>query len=110
MFLRVGRKKNKNCPSCGEERTYPALTEENKNKAAVLCGRDTVQLRNSKPFELEKLALHMKRAGYDMQSNPYLAMMQLEGHRIVLFRDGRVLIHGTKDVTEARSVYQRYFG
>lgn len=110
MFLRVGKRKNKKCPSCGEERTYPALTEEDRSKAAVLCGRDTVQLRGTKPFELEKLALHMKRSGHDIQSNPYLAMMQLERHRIVLFRDGRVLIHGTKDVTEARSIYQRYFG
>jgi adenylyltransferase/sulfurtransferase len=52
----------------------------------------------------------MKRSGHDIQNNPYLAMMQLQRHRIVLFRDGRVLIHGTKDVTEARSIYQRYFG
>ncbi|MCP8967530.1 ThiF family adenylyltransferase [Ectobacillus ponti] len=110
MFLRMGKKKQAACLSCGEARTYPALNEETGSKAAVLCGRDTVQLRLPYSLDFEQLAEHMKRTGQPLQRNPYLAMTELEGHRVVLFQDGRVLIHGTKDIQEARTLYQRYFG
>lgn len=109
MFLRTGKMKNEACPSCGDMRAYPALYEEGQ-KAAVLCGRDTVQLRQSHAFDFEELKQHMERINQPIQMNPYLAITQLEEHRVVLFRDGRVLVHGTKDSVKARSLYQKYFG
>ncbi|MFX3623712.1 MAG: ThiF family adenylyltransferase [Ectobacillus sp.] len=110
MHLRVGKKKDVSCPSCGSSRTYPALSEYRGKTAAVLCGRDTVQLRHAQAFDFEKLAQHMERIGKPLRRNPYLAIAELDGHRVVLFQDGRVLIHGTKDIAKARTLYQKYLG
>jgi sulfur carrier protein ThiS adenylyltransferase len=34
----------------------------------------------------------------------------VEPHRLVVFKDGRVLVHGTKDISEAKALYHRYLG
>ncbi|NEY21660.1 thiamine biosynthesis protein MoeB [Bacillus ginsengihumi] len=106
-FLKAGKLKNAQCPTCGEHRTYPALQE--KSSADVLCGRDTVQIRHSEPFHLAKMVQQMKASGHHVQYNDYLIITELEGYRTVLFKDGRMLIHGTKDMLKARSLYQKYF-
>lgn len=55
------------------------------------------------------MAREMKAGGAAVEYNGYLMITALEGHRTVLFPDGRMLIHGTKDKREARSLYQKYF-
>jgi len=100
------------CLSCGEERAYPYLAEENRTKTTVLCGRDTVQIRPSKPMEisLETLAGQLGTGGYTVKGNPYLLSVEINEERMVIFQDGRALIHGTKDLTHAKSIYQRILG
>lgn len=44
-FIKLGKIKTDACLSCGSNRTYPYLSYENQTKAAVLCGRNTVQIR-----------------------------------------------------------------
>ncbi|QAV27104.1 thiamine biosynthesis protein MoeB [Neobacillus thermocopriae] len=107
-FLKVNKLKNKQCPSCGEHRSYPSL-QEPKAKMAVLCGRETVQIRHPHSFDLKEMAQQIKASGQKVQYNDYLMITELEGHRTVLFADGRMLIHGTKDLMDARSLYQKYF-
>ncbi|WP_276210410.1 ThiF family adenylyltransferase [Heyndrickxia coagulans] len=106
-FIKAGKMKNKDCPSCGGHPVYPAL--QSQSSADVLCGRDTVQIRHPGAFELENMAREMKAGGAAVEYNGYLIITALEGHRTVLFPDGRMLIHGTKDKREARSLYQKYF-
>ena len=43
--IKLGKIKTEDCPSCGTNRTYPYLSYENQTKTAVLCGRNTVQIR-----------------------------------------------------------------
>ncbi|MEL3972246.1 MoeB/ThiF family adenylyltransferase [Rossellomorea oryzaecorticis] len=103
--------KKPNCPSCGENPRYPYLQYENQLKSAVLCGRDAVQIRpaRTEAVDLERLADQMEYHMERVEKNAYLIACKTGKHRIVLFRDGRALIHGTKDVTEAKSLYHRYF-
>ncbi|SFB03232.1 MULTISPECIES: MoeB/ThiF family adenylyltransferase [unclassified Bacillus (in: firmicutes)] len=110
--MKMTKAKNAGCLSCGEERTYPYLDMENMTKTTVLCGRDTVQIRPSVNGEvsLEKLAQQLSGLGYEVKGNPYLLSVELKGERMVIFQDGRALIHGTKDMTHAKSVYQRILG
>lgn len=110
--MKMTKAKNVGCLSCGEERTYPYLDMENMTKTTVLCGRDTVQIRPSVKGEvsLEKLAQQLSGLGYEVKGNPYLLSVQLNEQRMVIFQDGRALIHGTKDMTHAKSVYQRILG
>ena len=44
-FIKLGKIKTDACLSCGLNRTYPYLSYENQTKVAVLCGRNTVQIR-----------------------------------------------------------------
>ncbi|WP_409303308.1 MoeB/ThiF family adenylyltransferase [Peribacillus sp. SCS-155] len=110
--MKVGRAKKSDCLSCGEHPTYPFLTLENATKTTVLCGRDTVQVRPPRPLniQLEKLKADLSGSGYDVKSNPFLASIEKNGERMVVFADGRALIHGTKDMAHAKAMYQRILG
>jgi sulfur carrier protein ThiS adenylyltransferase len=106
----VQRLKKRDCPTCGAEPGYPYLQYDNQLKTAVLCGRDAVQIRPSKMMDvdLEHMASQLQRHMDRIDRNQYLLACQKGNHRIVLFRDGRTLIHGTKDIVEAKSLYHRY--
>jgi molybdopterin/thiamine biosynthesis adenylyltransferase len=110
--LKMSKAKFAGCLSCGEDRTYPYLNHENMTKTTVLCGRDTVQIRPSSVGEisLERLAGQLSSLGYVVKGNPYLVSVEMGEERMVIFRDGRALIHGTKDLTHAKSIYQRILG
>ncbi|VEF46345.1 thiamine/molybdopterin biosynthesis ThiF/MoeB-like protein [Bacillus freudenreichii] len=101
-----------NCPSCSDTADYPFLSRENQTKTAVLCGRDTVQLTLSRDrgVELKPLAESIRPIVSDLISNVHLVACQFDGHRIVLFRDGRMLVHGTKDIVKAKTVAAKLLG
>ncbi len=104
--------KKKDCPSCGRHPTYPYLNGDNQTRTAILCGRDSVQIRpaHSESLNLETLAERFSLLGVPVNANPYLINVELEGSRMVVFKDGRALIHGTKDISFAKSLYTRYIG
>lgn len=110
--MKMSKAKFAGCLSCGEERTYPYLDHENMTKTTVLCGRDTVQIRPSTPgqISLEQLASQLSGLGYAVKGNPYLLSVEIGEERMVIFKEGRALIHGTKDLTHAKSLYQRILG
>lgn len=103
--------KKKQCPSCGLK-TYPFLSYDKRAKADVLCGRNTVQLRSAAetPPSLHEVALRLKKAGMDVLENPYLLSCQKNEYKLVLFKDGRALVHGTNDVVKARTIYHQWIG
>ena len=110
--IRVEKMKKDNCPSCGERPTYPYLSYEMQTKTAVLCGRDSVQIRPAISHErdLNQLENLLTQQGLKVEKNPYLLSVEVDNHRLVVFKDGRVLVHGTKDITEAKTLYHRYLG
>ncbi|MEH7117619.1 thiazole biosynthesis adenylyltransferase ThiF [Neobacillus vireti] len=110
--IKVDKLKKEDCPSCGKKRSYPYLSFENQTKTAVLCGRDSVQIRPSLPIvrDLEALENVLANQGGTVQRNPYLLSFMVEPHRFVIFKDGRVLVHGTKDISEAKALYHKYLG
>ncbi|KMJ57958.1 thiamine biosynthesis protein MoeB [Bacillus sp. LL01] len=114
VSLNVEKLKDSHCQSCGEDRTYPHLSFENQTKTAVLCGRDSVQIRPPESWtegrSLIALKKQLESQGVSVEANPYLMSFQVEDHRLVAFQDGRVLVHGTKEITRARTLYHRYFG
>jgi hypothetical protein len=52
----------------------------------------------------------LSKQGGNISHNPYLLSFLIGDHRLVIFKDGRVLVHGTKDIAEAKVLYQRYLG
>lgn len=103
--------KKTECPSCGENPSYPYLTYDGQTKTAVLCGRESVQIRPPSKQErnLSALAKSLEKAGGQVEMNDFLLSFTHEEGRMVLFRDGRALIHGTNDPNYAKSLYYRYF-
>ncbi|AZH29778.1 ThiF family adenylyltransferase [Paenibacillus sp. M-152] len=113
VAIAVDRLKKANCPSCGSQPTYPYLSASYRQKTDVLCGRDTVQIRpaNRTHLNLAEIANRFTALGEgNVEWNSYLVSFSVGEHRLVVFADGRALIHGTKDVAKAKSLYHRYLG
>ena len=79
-------------------------------KTAALCGRQSVQIRPPTPTKrnLEELEASLEKTGGKVERNPFLLSFTIEDHRMVLFKDGRALIHGTNDIHHAKTLYHRY--
>ncbi len=114
VSIKMSSARRSSCSSCGEQPTYPHLSRDGQSKSEVLCGRDTVQIRPAQrqQLDLQHTARRLGALGeHEITVNPFLLSMTLEqDKRLVLFQDGRVMVHGTKDITEARTLYHRYFG
>lgn len=108
----ITRLKNEQCETCGAAPTYPALESEGGTNFAVLCGRDTVQVipeegRIVTLVEAEEVA---KRLGYPYKKTPYFIEIISDGHRCIIFTNGRLLIHGLKNIQKGRKMYHQLFG
>jgi molybdopterin/thiamine biosynthesis adenylyltransferase len=108
----IDKAKKEGCLSCGTKPTYPYLSASNHAKTAVLCGRDTVQIRPPVPMkrDLDEVAGRLAAQGGKVEKNPYLVSFSIGEHRLAIFQDGRVLVHGTKNIVEAKNLYHRYLG
>jgi adenylyltransferase/sulfurtransferase len=98
------------CQTCGAGR-YEWLEAEAGDYAAVLCGRDAVQIspgRRTK-IDLKALAERLRAAG-NVLVNPYLVRLQAGDYELTVFEDARSIIRGTDDVPTARSLYAKYVG
>ncbi|HSD27229.1 MAG TPA: ThiF family adenylyltransferase [Vicinamibacteria bacterium] len=97
------------CPACTEAR-YD-FADALASPAAVLCGRDAVQLRAraGERVDLASLAGRLRRAG-EVTANEHLVRFRAAGAEIVVFVDGRAIVKGVRDAAEARGLYSRYVG
>lgn len=107
--INIEKLKHKNCPTCGDLPIFPYLQSDTEMKTDILCGRDAIQLRNMSPLSLslEELSKRLVNNVNDLIVNPYLLSCTLENYRIILFKDGRAIIHGTNQPSQAKSIYQK---
>jgi sulfur carrier protein ThiS adenylyltransferase len=107
--INISKLKNRHCPTCGEHPTFPHLAFENQTKADVLCGRDAIQIRpaTSMLISLDRLAQDVSGVVTNVMVNPYLLSCSFEDYRMVLFKDGRAIIHGTHETSRARVIYNK---
>lgn len=110
--MNVQTLKKDSCPSCSDNPVYPFLSARESVRFAVLCGRDTIQLTwpPKRRLTLPVFIDTVKPVVQKLMHNEHLVACEFQQHRIVLFRDGRMLIHGTKDVTEARKLVAQLVG
>jgi adenylyltransferase/sulfurtransferase len=102
---------DRECPTC-QHRQFPYLEVEFSTKTTVLCGRETVQIRPAKDtdFDYQSTVQRFQKAEFDVKSNDFLTQLVIPPYRVVLFKDGRALIHGTNHIDEAKRLYQNYIG
>jgi len=98
------------CETCGQ-RKFPWLEGERGSHTAILCGRNAVQLSfpNRQSLSLESLAEKLRDVG-EVTGNRFLLRLAVDEFLITVFPDGRAIIGGTEDITEAKTVYAKYIG
>ena len=98
------------CPTCGKHR-FEFLEGRFHTRAEPLCGRDSVQVFPAKPLSLDMDALaHRLQATMPVKRLGALAQVEVEGHDVVIFEDGRMLVRGTRDTKLARALHARLVG
>jgi adenylyltransferase/sulfurtransferase len=97
------------CPACTQGRYDYA--DASTQGAAVLCGRDAVQVRAPRGtrVDLPALAARLSGAG-DVTANEHLVRFRSGTNELVVFGDGRAIVKGVRDAAQARSVYAQYVG
>jgi molybdopterin-synthase adenylyltransferase len=98
------------CPTCGME-NFTTLTASSPEFAAVLCGRNAVQISPHTPTNIDfsALAERLRNAG-EVKFNDYLLRFQAGDYELTVFQDARSIIRGTDQISTARSLYARYIG
>jgi adenylyltransferase/sulfurtransferase len=106
----LGRlRESSDCPAC-KRREFSWLAGREGSRAAVLCGRNAVQLTPpGPPVPLEELARRLESLGR-LSRNPFLLRLAVDRYELCIFADGRAIITGTSDPAEARTVYAKYVG
>ena len=99
-----------NCPVCAR-REFSWLRGERGSHTAILCGRNAVQLSlpQRAAVSLEALANKLQGIGV-VTRNKYLLRLQVNDFTISVFPDGRAIITGTENISEAKTLYARYVG
>jgi molybdopterin-synthase adenylyltransferase len=97
-----------NCPACGA-RKLEFLEGRRSTAQEVLCGREAVQVLpfSRAPRDLGEVERILSPLG-EVRRTPYLLRATLQGHRLSIFPDGRVIVFGTSDPLRARSLVDRY--
>lgn len=98
------------CPCCGCKR-FDFLGGGERSLLTRLCGRDAVQVYPARRnrVDLEQIARRLSR-NLDVQSSEYMIRARVNGLELAVFPDGRAIIKGTEDLTEARAIYSRFVG
>jgi adenylyltransferase/sulfurtransferase len=98
------------CPTC-RRREFPWLSGRSSSRAAVLCGRNAVQLSHpGASLSLEELAGRLEGVAQILARNQFLLRARVEGYEMTLFPDARAIVSGTDDAAVARAVYAKYVG
>ena len=107
--IHIASLRKKDCLTCGSSPSFPFLSLDHLAKTDVLCGRDAVQIRPSrqKSVSIVDIAERIQSILSNTIVNSYLLSGTIDKYRIVLFQDGRAIIHGTHDPTEAKAIYHK---
>ncbi len=98
------------CPACGR-RQFDYLHGKRGSRTESLCGRNAVQvypIHSDRP-PLNEIADRLRPLG-EVKASAYLVKFKVDDKELVIFADGRAIVHGTDNPSTARSLYARYVG
>jgi adenylyltransferase/sulfurtransferase len=77
----------------------------------VLCGRDAVQIQtDSTTVDFQHLADRWQNIGRVQKTRFFVRLYPDDSHSLTMFRDGRVVVTGTDQVSEAKTLLHRFIG
>jgi molybdopterin/thiamine biosynthesis adenylyltransferase len=101
---------NEECRAC-QKRQFTYLEGDGLSRSTLLCGRNSVQIRqpDNQALDLEALRTRLERQG-PVRANPFLLRFDLDPYELTVFADGRAIVKGTDDPAVARKIYAQYVG
>lgn len=103
-------KPNPDCKCCGQK-VYEFLDADSQEFAAVLCGRNAVQIAPPQAVNLDLKGLADRLDSLvDVKQNEYLLRFTTDEKEVTVFTDGRAIIKGIDDLAMARSLYSKFIG
>lgn len=108
--VEVSNPGQKRCSGC-QRGDYPYLQKSRGTQTVTLCGRNAVQI-----FQRDRSGIPLKSLAEKLSSisavkyNDYLLKAAIPPFEITVFPNGRAIIQGTKDETQAKSLYSKYIG
>jgi molybdopterin/thiamine biosynthesis adenylyltransferase len=107
----ISKARRPDCVCCGKLE-FDYLQPREGDGAISLCGRNTIQISPSEPWDvdLEAMANRLRASGKVEQNKFLVRFYATDNLRLVIFSDGRVLIQGTDELSTARSLYAKYIG
>lgn len=100
----------KDCPTCVRLET-PFLDGQIRSDAAILCGKNAVQIQGPKwpATGLQSLAERLAQLG-EVTRNAYFLRVRMAEYTLTVFASGRTVVEGTTEISEAKSVISRTLG
>ncbi len=109
--MNIKEARNPDCPACGHGSFEFLESAGHEDEFTTMCGRDTIQITPAvkKEVDLEELEKQYASLG-KVERNKFLVRFHADPYVMIFFRDGRVLVQGTDDISVARSLYAKYVG
>ncbi|WNR47117.1 ThiF family adenylyltransferase [Paenibacillus roseipurpureus] len=110
--IRVSGAKKSDCPACAHHQFDYLDAHLESDTIQSLCGRNSVQIHPVRPstHPLEYWEERLTPLGIVEKNKFLLKFHPSSDIQIILFPGGRVLIQGTEDLIQAKSLYSRYIG
>ncbi|MCT8138776.1 ThiF family adenylyltransferase [Anaerobacillus sp. CMMVII] len=103
---------NKECPCC-QKRNFDFLNMKHSAQLiSSLCGRDSIQIapmNEAITLNFDDIITRWSNIG-KIEKTPYLLRMKYDDYQLSLFKNGRLLIHGTTDTMIAKRLYSTLVG
>ncbi len=98
------------CPAC-RRGSFDFLEGRETSWTTSLCGRNAVQITPPRDaaLSLERLCESLASSG-KVSFNGYLLRFLVKDYEMILFPDGRAIVKGTAQESEARNLYSKYLG
>lgn len=108
-FQRIAVKPRPGCPACNGK--YEYLEKKFTEKITSLCGQSrAVQVLDTriKSVSFDKIITRLAKEAQEITRKDFMLSFQAAGREILVFPDGRAIIKGTVDNTEAAALYDRF--
>lgn len=101
--------KRADCRVC-VKREFRHLEADSSDLTTRLCGGNAVRIvpARATPIDLDAIQARLGDNGGSLQRNEYLLRFTRDGLDVLLFSDGRAVVHGTEALDTAREVYRTY--